>query len=86
MIIKNNKSVNYSAGSSNGDSGVDPDHEDVYKKNAEDYIGELEGIDQEYENKINDIPEEDRVFMASERAYQYLTERYGFKRRFYMGN
>lgn len=56
---------------------VDPDHEDAYKENADGYLEKLKDIDKEYKDKINDIPKEDRVFIASERAYQYMTERYG---------
>lgn len=61
---------------------VDPDHEDEYNENADEYINELKDIDQEYQDKIDDIPEEDRVFFSSERAYQYMTERYGLKEGF----
>src|SRR5699024_7522292 len=53
---------------------VDPEHKDIYEKNAEKYLQQLKEIDQEYKDKINDIPKEDRVFIASERAYQYVTE------------
>src|SRR5699024_1655819 len=61
---------------------VDPDYEDEYNENADEYINELKDIDQEYQDKIDDIPEEDRVFFSSERAYQYMTERYGLKEGF----
>lgn len=61
---------------------ADPDHKDEYEENAEDYLDELDDIDQEYKDKIDDIPEDDRVFVASERAFQYMTERYGLKEGF----
>src|SRR5699024_10108848 len=61
---------------------VDPDNEEVYQKNADEYIQKLEDIDKDYQEKINDIPKEDRVLFASERAFQYMTDRYGLKEGF----
>lgn len=61
---------------------ADPDNEDVYREQGETYIDELKEIDQEYEDKIDAIPEEDRILVTSERAYQYMTERYGLKEGF----
>lgn len=58
---------------------VDPDHKTDYKENAEAYLEKLKDIDQEYQDKIADIPKADRVFVTSERAYQYMTECYGLK-------
>lgn len=56
---------------------VDPDHKDAYEDNAKAYLKKLKDIDKEYKEKISDIPKKDRVLMTSERAYQYMTERYG---------
>src|SRR5699024_10591554 len=61
---------------------VDPDHEEEYQKRADEYLERLEEIAQEYEDKINDIPEEDRILVTSERAFQYLADRYGLKEGF----
>jgi len=61
---------------------IDPDHKDEYRERAEGYFAELEDIDQEYEEKINDIPEEDRILVTSERAYQYMADRYGLEEGF----
>lgn len=58
---------------------VDPDHKTDYEKNAEEYLEELEKVSQIYEEKINEIPEENRILITSERAYQYLAARYGLK-------
>lgn len=55
----------------------DPDNEDFYHQNAEEYLAELDEIDQMYRDNIADIPEENRVFVASEYAFQYMTEEYG---------
>lgn len=58
---------------------VDPDNKDHYEKNAEQYLEILKEIDEEYREKINDIPEENRILVTSERAYQYMADRYGLK-------
>ncbi len=55
----------------------DPEREDVYQDNAETYLAELDEIDQMYRDSIADIAEDDRVFVASEYAFQYMTEEYG---------
>lgn len=61
---------------------ADPDNADVYEENANDYIDELENMDEEYEEKIADIPDEHRVLVTSERAYQYIANRYGLEEGF----
>lgn len=58
---------------------VDPDKKDAYEKRANEYIGRLEEIDKDYEEKINDIPEEERILVTSERAFQYMADHYGLK-------
>lgn len=61
---------------------VDPDHKEEYEANAEDYLAELEKVNEEYEEKIAEIPEENRILVTSERAYQYMATRYGLKEGF----
>lgn len=58
---------------------VDPDNKEVYEENAETYLETLKEIEQEYQDKLAEIPEEDRILVTSERAYQYLANRYGFE-------
>lgn len=58
---------------------VDPNNKKIYEDNAVNYLKELEKIDQEYQEKIADIPEENRMLVTSERAYQYMTDRYGLE-------
>ena len=58
---------------------VDPDHEIQYRNNAFIYLEKLEAIHQQYQEKINALPENHRVFTASEHAFQYMTERYGLE-------
>lgn len=63
------------------DALIASDHANAsyYKKNAGDYIDKLKEVDRDYKDKIGKIPEEDRIFMASEQAFQYLTADYGLK-------
>lgn len=56
---------------------IDPDNKDVYEKNAEAYLEKLIDIDEQYKTRIGEIPEENRILVTSERAYQYLADRYG---------
>lgn len=56
---------------------VDPDNEEIYEERAETYLTKLAEIEQQYAEKISEIPEEDRILVTSERAFQYMTERYG---------
>lgn len=54
----------------------DKRHEDFYAKNAKEYIDKLKKVEKEYQEKLLEIPEEDRVFIASEQAFQYVVEHY----------
>ena len=58
---------------------TDPDHETDYRENAHGYIAELESLAKQYARKIQDIPEERRIIITSERAFQYLADRYGLQ-------
>ncbi|MDN6161739.1 MAG: zinc ABC transporter substrate-binding protein [Atopostipes sp.] len=60
----------------------DPDNADDYEERASEYLERLNGMDEEYHEKIQDIPEDRRVLVTSERAYQYMTEEYGLKEGF----
>ncbi|MBW8350612.1 zinc ABC transporter substrate-binding protein [Bacillus sp. IITD106] len=61
---------------------VDASRKDHYDKRAEAYIKRLKEIDKEYEEKINSIPEENRILVTSERAFQYMASHYGLKEAF----
>src|SRR5699024_1055350 len=58
---------------------IDPANEAYYEENATRYLDELREIDAVYEEKINEIAEEDRILVTSERAYQYVAKRYGLQ-------
>ena len=60
----------------------DPDKKDDYEKRATDYLERLKAVDKDYEERINDIPEEKRILVTSERAFQYMASHYGLKEGF----
>src|SRR5699024_10961740 len=57
-------------------------NEQYYQDSADEYIDRLKEIVDEYEEKINEIPEENRLLVTSERAFQYLADRYGLEEAF----
>ena len=56
---------------------VDPDHADDYRANADDYLTDLIGLDDEYRDGLADC--ESRVIVTSHRAFGYLAERYDLR-------
>lgn len=58
---------------------VDGANKDFYQKNMDDYLAQLKAVERKYREDFAEIPIENRVFMASEQAFQYLTEEYGLK-------
>lgn len=64
---------------------VDPDRKVAYEKRGNDYVDRLKVMDKEYEQRINDIPKENRTLVTSERAFQYMTSHYGLKEAFIWG-
>lgn len=56
-----------------------PEYEEYFTENAEHYLNELREVEEQYSEKIGEIPEEDRVFIASEQAFQYMTSEYDIK-------
>ncbi len=60
----------------------DPANKDNYKERGDAYIERLKAIDKEYEETINAIPEESRILVTSERAFQYMTSHYGLEEAF----
>ena len=58
---------------------VDPDHKEEYQKNADEYIAQLTQISDRYADVINSIPEERRILVTSEHAFQYMASEYGLR-------
>lgn len=58
---------------------ADPDNEDTYLTNSEVYLQRLNEIDANYQATIDAIPEENKILVTSELAFQYMTDRYGLR-------
>lgn len=56
---------------------VDEANKEFYQKNLDAYLEQLMEIEKNFREKFASIPEEDRYFIASERAFQYLVTEYG---------
>lgn len=56
-----------------------PKNKDYYKDNEKKYLKKLHKIEKDYEKQLGAIPKDNRVFVASEQAFQYLTDRYDLK-------
>lgn len=54
-----------------------PEKAEYFEQSAADYLKKLKEIDEKYAEGIKNIPEEKRIFMASEQAFQYMTKEYG---------
>jgi len=61
---------------------VDPDHEEGYNERADAYLERLEEVNQEYKDKLGEIPQKDRTLVTSERAFQYLADHFDLNEAF----
>lgn len=59
-----------------------PTDSDKIKELGNAYVQRLKDLDEEFEERISSIPEENRVLVTSERAFQYLNNHYGLKEAF----
>jgi len=55
---------------------IDPDHADIYKKNAEDYIASLNALDAEYQTAV-DASSRHTILFGDRFPFLYLTKDYG---------
>lgn len=58
---------------------VDPEGEEQYRQNAEEYLAELEELDGYIEQQARQIPEENRKLVTAHDAFPYFAEAYGFE-------
>ncbi len=56
---------------------LDPENEEYYTNNYQDFASELEELDKSYREKLN--PDDEAVIMVSHEAFGYLGDRYGFR-------
>lgn len=59
-----------------------PEKSDEIQKRGDEYVERLKEIEKDYTDRINDIPEEKRTLVTSERAFQYMAKEYGLKEAF----
>ena len=57
----------------------DPENSDEYEKNLSEYLNQLEILNSNNLNKINSIPQEQRVLVTAHDAFQYFGHTYGFE-------
>ena len=55
---------------------VDPDNKEYYEERASDYLNRLKEIEKEYEERLGALPEENKILVTSECAFQYMLDRY----------
>ncbi|MDV2582902.1 metal ABC transporter solute-binding protein, Zn/Mn family [Alkalibacillus haloalkaliphilus] len=58
---------------------IDPDGEEVYRENAENYKQELADLDEMIQEKVEQVPEENRLIVLSEDAFIYFGAAYGLE-------
>lgn len=56
-----------------------PDYADTFESNVADYLEELEALDTYVEEKVNNLPEQQRVLITAHDAFGYFGTRYGFE-------
>lgn len=61
---------------------VDAEHAAEYAARADAYIGDIAELQVEYERQLGAVPEEQRVLVTSERAFQYLAADYDLRELF----
>ncbi|GGC98024.1 manganese-binding lipoprotein MntA [Thalassobacillus devorans] len=71
--------IKYAENARDGLIKVDPENEEVYKENAEQYITKLKELHDSAVEEFNQIPEEERVLVTSEGAFKYFSDAYGFQ-------
>ncbi|MFD1018299.1 metal ABC transporter substrate-binding protein [Thalassobacillus hwangdonensis] len=71
--------IKYAENARDGLIKVDPENKEVYEKNSESYISELQKLHDDAVAQYNEIPEEKRVLVTSEGAFKYFSEAYGFQ-------
>src|SRR5438309_475416 len=58
---------------------LDSVHEDIYKKNGDDYVAELEQLHAYVQKRVNEIEQEKRILITAHDAFGYFGASYGFE-------
>lgn len=62
-----------------GLSNADADHESSYKTNLENYLKELDDTEQYIRDRVEEVPEGQRVLVTAHDAFNYFGHAYGFE-------
>ena len=62
-----------------GLSEYDPENSQTYEKNLEEYLIQLQDLNENSLEKMNSIPEEQRVLVTAHDAFQYFGQAYGLE-------
>ena len=62
-----------------GLSEYDPENSEMYEKNLEEYVEQLQELHKDSLEKINSIPQEQRVLVTAHDAFQYFGNAYGLE-------
>src|SRR5699024_1362373 len=63
----------------NGVSEADPENAEAYQENLDEYLDALTDIDAQYQQEIGDLQDDRKVLVTSERAFQYMADRYDLR-------
>jgi manganese/zinc/iron transport system substrate-binding protein len=58
---------------------MDPEHAELYRANAENYLAELNALDGYVRSQARRVPEEQRVLITAHDAFNYFGRAYGFE-------
>ena len=58
---------------------LDPEHANIYKKNSDDYIAELERLHFYIQQRINEVDAKKRILITAHDAFGYFGDAYHFK-------
>lgn len=78
MWLDPNRVITYVENIRDGFIEADPNGEDVYRANAENYIMQLKELDAWILEQVNSVPAEKRLLVTNHEAFAYFADRYGF--------
>lgn len=55
----------------------DPDHKEMYQKNLDQYVAELDQLDKDAKERLAKIPEDQKLIVTSEGCFKYFSKAYG---------
>ena len=58
---------------------IDPGNADIYSENLDKHLNELEELEQYIKNRVDEIPDQQRVLVTAHDAFRYFGKAYGFE-------